>query len=349
MRSLKVTVMAISAAAVFCCAATMAQQPQTPPNPQNPPTPPQHPQKPEKQDKGTPTSTSAKDIVVLDASSQLTQLKDQKIGAGKKLASAPINLAQATGYRAGLDLVAFRLSGTIDKADGKATGTEGDTKGEGQPKSDGQSAAGGTSEKGSGTVILQAIISPRPDLTYEEVMRIINSGTDKAGGTDKTAGGDKPQKSDSQPKEGGALGADAGGAAILCECRTSTMVSGSKGRTFEVVGFAPAEGRSSPELMGDIKRRLTETSASAAKADPGSTPGASVGSVAAEPKSQDVKQALDLVEKGKAFLYINLMPELATAGKGEHDMGGAGAGGDAGGCTLKDISLVFAAVPKSAP
>jgi hypothetical protein len=335
MRSLKVTLMAVSAATAFCCATMMAQTPQNPPNPQNPP-PPQNPQKPEKQDKSGSAPTAAKDIVVVDASSQLAQLKDQKVGAGKKLASAPINLSQATGYRQGLNLVAFRLSGTIDKAENKPTGAEDETKGD-------KPTAAGTSDKGSGTVVLQAIVSPRPDLTYEEVMRIINRGADKGAGGDKGTGGDKAAGG----TEPGAPGSDPVGAAVLCECRTSTMVSGSKGRTFEVVGFAPAEGRTSPEMIADVKRRLTETSAAAAKADPGS-PGAAVGSVAAEPKPQDVKQALDLIEKGKAFLYINLMPEMGTAGKGEHDMGAAG-GDSSGGCTLKDIALVFAAVPKSAP
>jgi hypothetical protein len=318
MRSLKATLMAVSTAAAVFCAATFAAQSKQ--------------DKPEKQEKDKPSasSASAKDIVVVDASSQLTQLKDQKSGAGKKLASAPINLSAATGYRQGLDLVAFRLSGTIDKADGKSTPAA-----ENPAKEEGQPAAGG-SEKGSGTVIVQAIVSPRPDLTYEEVMRIIN----------KTPGGATPGST--PPKDGAtptpAPGTEAGTAAILCEVRTSSMTSGGKGRTFEVVGYAPAEGHTSPDMLGDIKRRLTETSASAAKADPGN-PGATVGSVAAEPKPQDVKQALDLIEKGKAFLYINLLPEMST-GKTEHDMGAAG---DAGGCTLKDISLVFAAVPKSAP
>lgn len=316
MRSLKASLMAASAAAVVCCAATFAAQSKQ--------DKPEYPQKTDKP--ASATSPSAKDIVVVDASSQLTQLKDQKSGAGKKIASAPINLSQATGYRQGLDLVAFRLTGTIDKADGKSTPPA-----EGQPKEDGQPTAGG-GEKGSGTVIVQAIVSPRPDLTYEEVMKILH----------KTPGG-APTKEGATPTP--APGTDSAGAAVLCEVRTSSMASGSKGRTFEIIGFAPAEGgQTSPELMGDIKRRLTESGAAAAKADPGN-PGATVGSVAAEPKPQDVKQALDLIEKGKAYLYVNLMPEMST-GKSEHDMGAAG---DAGGCTLKEISLVFAAVPKSAP
>lgn len=321
MRSLKATLMAVSTAAAVCCAVSFAAQ-----SKQDKPEKQEKQEKQDKTDKGAPTGTSAKDIVVVDASSQLTQLKDQKSGAGKKIASAPINLSQATGYRQGLDLVAFRLTGTIDKADGKSTPPA-----EGQPKEDGQPTAGG-GEKGSGTVIVQAIVSPRPDLTYEEVMKIIH----------KTPGG-APTKEGATPTP--APGTDSAGAAVLCECRTSSMASGGKGRTFEIIGFAPAEGgQTSPELMGDIKRRLTETSAAAAKADPGN-PGATVGSVAAEPKPQDVKLALDLIEKGKAYLYVNLMPEMST-GKSEHDMGAAG---DAGGCTLKEISLVFAAVPKSAP
>lgn len=317
MRSLKASLMAASAAAVVCCAATFAAQSKQ--------DKPEYPQKTDKP--ASATSPSAKDIVVVDASSQLSQLKDQKSGAGKKIASAPINLSQATGYRQGLDIVAFRLSGTIDKADGKSTPPA-----EGEPKNEGQPTAGG-SEKGSGSMIVQAIVSPRPDLTYDEVMRILNRGNDKAGGA--------PTKDGATPTPG----SDVAGAAILCECRTSTMTSASKGRTFEVVGFALAEGdRASPDMTGDIKRRLTETNAAASKADPGS-PGAAVGSMAAEPKPQDVKQALDLIQKGKAFLYVNLLSEMPT-GKGEHDMGGAG---DTGGCTLKDISLVFAAMPKSAP
>ena len=158
MRSSKVSMMAASAFAALCCAGVIAAQTKPP--------------------EKNPSSTSAKDIVVLDASSQLSQLKDQKLGAGKKMTSVPINVSQISGYRQGLDLVAFRLAGTIDKSDGKSTSSEG------------QPTAGGGSEKGTGTVILQAIVSPRPDLTYEEVMRIANRSAEKS----PTDLRDSPQK-----------------------------------------------------------------------------------------------------------------------------------------------------------
>lgn len=321
MRSSKFIPMA-AAVAVFCGAAiVVAQQP-----------PQQPPQKPPEKSTTNPTapSASAKDIVVVDVSNQLSQLKDQKIGADKKVTAVPINVSQAPGYRQGLDLVAFRLTGTIDRADGKSASAEDPTAG-GTDKS-----AAGSTDKGTGTVILQAIVSPRSDLTYEDVMRIANRGPDAKSPTDLR---------DSPPKAGNPSG-DAAGAAVLCECRTSTMASGGKGRTFEIVGFAPADGgRANPELISDVKRRLTETSAAAAKSDPGN-PGATVGSMAAEPKPQDVKQALDTIEKGKAFLYVNLVPEMAMPGKAEHDATGSPG---AGVCTLKEITLTFAAIPKSSP
>jgi hypothetical protein len=323
MRSSKFIPMA-AAVAIFCCAAVVsAQQPQQQPPPQKPP---------EKSTTNpTPSSTSAKDIVVVDVSNQLSQLKDQKVGADKKVTAVPINLSQASGYKQGLDLVAFRLAGTIDRADGKSASGEDPTAG-GTDKS-----AGGSTDKGTGTVILQAIVSPRSDLTYEDVMRIANRGPDAKSPSDLR---------DSPPKGGANPSADTAGAAVLCECRTSSLTSGGKGRTFEIVGFAPAEGgRVTPELMGDIKRRLTETTAAAAKNDP-ANPGAAVGSMAAEPKPQDVKQALDCIEKGKAFLYLNFVPEMAMPGKAEHDAtGSAGAGA----CALKEITLTFAGVSKSAP
>jgi len=314
MRSSKV-MLALPALTAICCAAVFAAQS----------TPAQHPQHPQqaKQEKSTTGSMAAKDIVVVDVSSQLSPLKDQKANTGKKVASVPIDLTQASGYRQGLDLVAFRLSGTLDRADAKTP------PGEAQPTT--------TSEKGSGSVILQAIVSPRSDLTYEDVMRIANRGPEKLPGELR----DVPQKA------GATQSSDNAGAAVLCECRTSSIASGAKGRTFEIVGYAPLDASHvSSEMMADIKRRLTETSAAAGKSDPAS-PGAAVGAMAAEPRPQDVKQALDSIEKGKAYLYINLVPEMAMPGRAETDA--TGSTGEAGPCTLKDITLTFAALPRSSP
>jgi hypothetical protein len=294
-----------------------------------------------KPEKGANPATQ--EVVVLDASNQLAQLKGAQLGgSGKTVTAVPINLMQASGYRPGLDVVAFRFAGTLDNAGGNAGGDNKPTQGEDQSPT---SAAG----KGAGTVLVQGIVSTRPDLTQDELMRIAHGGQglkELPPGHDPAKDPKDPLKDPKDPakdptKDPTKDGLDSGKdnpespGAVLFECRTSSMQTSGKGRTFEIIGCqsadAPGANKLSADRIADVKRRLTEAG-SAHKSEGAGAP------AAGESKSPTVSQALDCIEKGKAFLYLNVMPDLPTVAKGPTET-----------FVLKDVTFVFAAVPKSAP
>lgn len=288
--------------------------------------------KPEKS--ANPAATQ--EVVVLDASNQLAQLKGAPLGgSGKTVTAVPINVMQASGYRPGLDVVAFRFAGTLESAGGESKSAQGE----------GQSPPTSTADKGAGTVLLQGIVSTRPDLTRDELMRIAHGGAKELPPARDPAKDPKDPTKDpakDPTKEGLDAGkemSDATGA-VLFECRTASLQSSGKGRTFEVIGCQSADTPGSSKLSADriaeVKRRLTEAG-SAHK-------GEGAGAPAGESKSPTVSQALECIEKGKAFLYVNVMPDLPTIGK---DPSATSAPGEA--FILKDVAFVFAAVPKSAP
>jgi hypothetical protein len=328
--STTLTMIAVAAVALIGVTTLAAQ---TKPDPQS---------KPEQK---TTSPAPTQDVVVLDASSQLSQLKGAQLGgSGKMVTAVPINLMQAPGYRPGLDVVAFRFAGTLD---GKSSGAL--DKGDKTPPGEGQPNPS-TSAKGSGTVILQGIVSTRPDLTQDELRRIAHGGgeirkdlppvRDPAKDPKDPTGKDPNDPTGKDPTKGGLDDMDSPDAtgALLFECRTASMQPSGTGRTFEVIGCQSADPASklSADRIAEIKRRLSETGATAHK-DPAAAP-------AGESKSPTVGQALDSIEKGKAFLYVNVLPDLPTLGK---DPSAASAPMES--FVLKDVTLVFAAVAKSAP
>lgn len=294
--------------------------------------------KPEQTKPEKSANAATQEVVVLDASNQLAQLKGAQLGgSGKTVTAVPINLMQASGYRPGLDVVAFRFAGTLDNAGGNAGGDSKPTQGEDKPPT---SAAG----KGAGTVLVQGIVSTRPDLTQDELMRIAHGGQglkELPPGRDPAKDPKDPLKDPKDPASDPTKdGLDSGKenpestGAVLFECRTSSLQTSGKGRTFEIIGCqsadAPGATKLSADRIADVKRRLAEAG-SAHKSE-------GAGAPAGESKSPTVSQALDCIEKGKAFLYLNVMPDLPTVAKGPTET-----------FVLKDVTFVFAAVPKSAP
>src|SRR5262249_16646028 len=119
--------------------------------------------------------SDSKKVVTLDASSQAKTLENTPLySQTSTVIPIPINIRETSGYREGLDLAGFCVTGHLENR----TPTESSKSKESSGGSEAGGSKGATSEK---AVMLAAVVSSKPDLKQDEIKRVVHKSMKSEG------------------------------------------------------------------------------------------------------------------------------------------------------------------------